>query len=137
VEGRRIFGVVFPIPKGRQLCIHFSVAFSRKANIGHSNNYGPNGRNRKKMGSHYIFCVHTCVTTKNFSKHQRDSREINANANSCVISEGSKYAQWIGLYLCFRLTWILGPFVYGRLQNLNTSKDAFGRDITPLSRGII
>ena len=43
------FGVVFPIFKGRQLRIHSSD----KPNIGHSNNYGPNGPNRNKMWSNY------------------------------------------------------------------------------------
>jgi len=42
-----------------------------------------------------------------------------------------KYAHWIGLYLSFLLSWVLGPFVHGRLQNLKTSKDTFGHDITP------
>ena len=50
------------------------------------------------------------------------------------IAEGSKYAHWIGLYLSFHLNWVLGPFVYGRLQNLQTSEDTFGRDITNLSK---
>jgi len=30
------------------------------------------------------------------------------------------------------LSWVLGPFVHGRLQNLKTSEDTFGHDITPL-----
>jgi len=47
-----------------------------------------------------------------------------------VASTGSKYAHWIGLYLSFHLSWVLGPFVHGRL--LKTSKDTFGHDITPL-----
>jgi len=47
------------------------------------------------------------------------------------IVEGSKYAHWIGLYLSFHLSWVLGPFVHGRLQNLKTSEDTFGHDITP------
>jgi len=29
-----------------------------------------------------------------------------------------KYAHWIGLYLSFHLNWVFGPFVHGRLQNL-------------------
>jgi len=37
------------------------------------------------------------------------------------VIEGSKYAHWIGLYLSFHLNWVLGPFVHGRLQNLQTS----------------
>jgi len=55
VKARSTFGVVFPIPRGRQLRIHCSdrVVFFQKANIGHSNNYGPNGTNRKRMGSNY------------------------------------------------------------------------------------
>jgi len=56
VDGRRIFGVVFPILKGRQLRIHHSDSkwfFVHKPNIGHSNNYGPNGPNRNEMGSNY------------------------------------------------------------------------------------
>jgi len=77
-----------------------------------------------------------------FSKHQYVSREINANTKSSVLNsyllhrwsekrsaEGSKYAHWIGLYLSFHLSWVLGPFVHGRLQNLKTSEDIFGHDI--------
>jgi len=30
------------------------------------------------------------------------------------------------------LSWVLDSFVHGRLQNLKTSKDTFGHDITPL-----
>ena len=37
------------------------------------------------------------------------------------VIEGSKYAHWIGLYLSLHLNWVLGPFVHGRLQNLQTS----------------
>ena len=50
------FGVVFLILKGTQLLIHCGDSqwsFSKKMNIGHSNNYSPNGPNRKKMGSNY------------------------------------------------------------------------------------
>ena len=49
------------------------------------------------------------------------------------VIEGSKYAHWIGLYLGFHLNWVLGPFVHGRLQNLQTSAVTFARVITPLS----
>jgi len=72
--------------------------------------------------------------------------EVNANTNSSVlisyleansgastvckcVTKGSKYAHWIGLYLSFHLSWVLGPFVHGRLQNLKTSEDTFGHDI--------
>jgi len=48
------------------------------------------------------------------------------------IAEGSKYVHLIGLYLSFHLSWVLGSFVYGRLQNLKTSKDTFGHGITSL-----
>jgi len=41
-------------------------------------------------------------------------------SEKCV-AEGSKYAYWIGLYLSFHLSWVLGPFVHGKLQNLKTS----------------
>ena len=44
----------------------------------------------------------------------------------------SKYVHGIGLYLSVHLSQVLGPFVHGRLQNLRTSEDTFGRDITPL-----
>jgi len=47
-------------------------------------------------------------------------------------AEGSKYAHWIGLYLSFHLNWALGPFVHGRLQNLQTSEDTLAHVITPL-----
>jgi len=54
------------------------------------------------------------------------------------IAKGSKYAQWIGLYLSFRLSWVLGPFVPGRLHNLKASEDTFGHDLTSLNtyRGV-
>jgi len=43
-------------------------------------------------------------------------------SEKCVI-KGSKYAHWIGLYL--RLSWVTGPFVYGKPKNLHTSEDTF------------
>jgi len=49
------------------------------------------------------------------------------------VIEGSKYAHWIGLYLSFHLNWVLGPFVPGRLQNLQTSEDTFAHVITSLN----
>ena len=49
------------------------------------------------------------------------------------VVEGSKYAHWIGLYLSFLLNWVLGPFVHGRLQNLQTSEVTFAHVITPLN----
>ena len=52
-------------------------------------------------------------------------------SEKCV-AEGSQYAQWIGLYLIFHLSWVLGLFVHGRLQNLKTSEDTLGHDIPPL-----
>ena len=50
------------------------------------------------------------------------------------VSEGSKYPHWIGLYLSFHLNWVLGPFVHGRLQNLQTNEVTFAHVIliTPL-----
>jgi len=48
------------------------------------------------------------------------------------IPESSKYAHWKGLYLSFHLNWVLGPFVHGRLQNLQTSEVTFAHVITPL-----
>jgi len=45
-------------------------------------------------------------------------------SKKCIVG-GSKYVHWIGLYLSFHLSWILGPFVHGRLQNLQTSEDTF------------
>ena len=48
------------------------------------------------------------------------------------VLEGSKYAHWIGLYLRFHLNWVLGLFVHGRLQNLQTSEVTFVHVITPL-----
>ena len=36
--------------------------------------------------------------------------------------------------LSFHLSWVLGPFVHGRLQNQKTSEDTFGYGITPLNR---
>ena len=36
------------------------------------------------------------------------------------------------LYLSLHLSWVLDPFVHNRFQNLKTSEDTFGHDITPL-----
>ena len=49
------------------------------------------------------------------------------------VPEGSKYTRWIGFYLSFHLSWVLGPFVHGRLQILQTSEVTFTHDITPLT----
>ena len=49
------------------------------------------------------------------------------------VTKGSKYASWIGLYLSFHLNWVLGPFVYGKIQNLQTSEATFVHVITPLN----
>ena len=54
-------------------------------------------------------------------------------SEKCV-AKGSMYAQWIGLYLSFHLNWLLGPFVHGRRQNLKTSEDSFGPEVTPSSK---
>jgi len=56
---------------------------------------------------------------------------VRGRSEKCVI-EGSKYAHWIGLYLNFHLNWVLGPFVHGRLQNLQTSEVTFAHVITLL-----
>ena len=53
-------------------------------------------------------------------------------SEKCV-AECSKFAHWVGLYLSFHLNWVLGPFVRGRLQNLQTSEVTFAHVITPLS----
>ena len=50
------------------------------------------------------------------------------------VIKGSKYAHWTGLYLSFHLSQVLGPFVHGRLQNLKTSEDTLGHDITTLMK---
>jgi len=49
------------------------------------------------------------------------------------VVKGSKYAHWIGLYLSFHLNWVLGPFVHGKLQSLQTSEVTFTQAITPLN----
>ena len=48
------------------------------------------------------------------------------------VTEGSKYTHWLGLYLSFRLSWVLGSLVYSRLQNLKTSEATFGHSLTTL-----
>ena len=48
------------------------------------------------------------------------------------VVEGSKYVHWIGIYLSFRLNWVLSPFVHGRLQNLQTSEVTSAHVITSL-----
>jgi len=57
---------------------------------------------------------------------------VRRRSEKCVI-EGSKYAHWIGLYLSFHLSWVLGPFFHGRLHNLQTSEVTFVHVITPLT----
>ena len=88
----------------------------------------------------YMFSIQTCITTavaytyqrifhtsalkpKNQCEHQQLCVNFLSRGQFCCIDglkEGSKYAHWIGLYLSFHLSWVLGPFVYGRLQNLKT-----------------
>jgi len=52
-------------------------------------------------------------------------------SEKCV-TEGSKNAHWIRLYLSFHLSWVFGPFVHGRLQNLQKSEDTLEHVLTPL-----
>jgi len=52
-------------------------------------------------------------------------------SKKCII-EGSKYANWKGLYLRFHLNGVLAPFIHGRLQNLQTSEVTFAHVISPL-----
>ena len=83
------------------------------------------------------------------SANTNSSVVINANTNSSVlisyleansgdrrsekcVAEGSKYAHLTGLYLRFHLNWVLGPFVHGRLQNLQTSEVTFAHVMTAL-----
>jgi len=62
-----------------------------------------------------------------------EANSVGRRSEKCI-AEGFKYAYWIGLYLIFHLSWGLGPFVDGRLQNLKTSEDTVGHDITNLTR---
>jgi len=39
-------------------------------------------------------------------------------------------------YRSLHLSWVLGPFVYGRLQNMKTSEDIVGHDVTPLNNDL-
>jgi len=48
------------------------------------------------------------------------------------VTEGSKHAHWMGLYLSFHLNWVLGLFVHDSLQNLQTSEVTFARVITTI-----
>jgi len=45
------------------------------------------------------------------------------------------YVHLVGLYLSFHLNWVLGPFIHGGLQNLQTSEATFAYVITPLNIG--
>jgi len=56
---------------------------------------------------------------------------LRRRSEKCV-AEGSRYVHRIGLYLSFHLRRVLDPFVHGTFQNLKTSEDTFGHDITPL-----
>ena len=49
------------------------------------------------------------------------------------VIEGSTYAYWLG-DISFHLNWVLGPFVHGRLQNLQTSEVTFAHVITSLNQ---
>jgi len=49
------------------------------------------------------------------------------------VTKDSRYGHWIGLYLSFHLNWVLGPFVHGRLPNLQTSEVTFAHVITLLT----
>jgi len=71
-------------------------------------------------------CKHICQTSARKPRNQCKHQQLCANFLSRA--EGSKYAHWIGLYLSFHLSWVFGPFVRGRLQNLQTSEDTFGHD---------
>jgi len=44
---------------------------------------------------------------------------------------------WIGLYLSFHLSWVLGSIVHSRLQNMKTSEGTFGHNTTPLTQMIV
>ena len=90
------------------------MVFFHKPNIGHSNNYGPNGPNTNS----YVNFLSSPILVRRWSEK--------------YAAEGSKYAHWIGLYLSFHLNWVLGPSVHGRLQNLQTSEVTFAHVITPL-----
>jgi len=106
----------------------------------------------KPLYLHFLwtfFSIQTCVTTgliytckrifqtsvrklRNQCKHQ----QFCVNFQFCLhrrseksAIKGSKSAHWIGLYLSFHLSWIFGPFVHGRLQNLKTSENMLGHDI--------
>jgi len=54
-----------------------------------------------------------------------------ASTSEKCIAEGSKYAHWIGLYLSFHLSWVLGPLFHGRPQKMKTTEDNFCHAITP------
>jgi len=56
---------------------------------------------------------------------------VRRRSEKCV-AEGFNYPHWLGLYLSFHLNWVLGSFVHGRLQNLQTSEDTLAHVITPL-----
>jgi len=58
---------------------------------------------------------------------------VRRQSEKCV-AEGSKYAHWMELYLRFHLNWVLGQFVHGRLQNLQTSELTSAHVITPLTK---
>jgi len=87
-------------------------------------------------------CKRSFQTSAHKLRNQRKHQQLCVNLLSrgqfwCVddlkSTLPSKYAHWIGLYLSFHLNWVLGPFVHGRLRNLQTTEDTFARVITPLS----
>ena len=67
-----------------------------------------------------ICSIQTCVTTGLVCVSRGMENTWRRRSEKCI-AEGSDYAHWIGLYLSFRLSWVLGPFLHGRLQNMKTN----------------
>ena len=96
-----------------------------------------------------IFSIQTCVTSalvytckRMFQTSARKPRNQCKHQPICVnflswgqfwCVNGLKSAHWIGRYLSFHLNWVLGPFIHGRLQDLQTSEVTFCHNITPLA----
>ena len=100
-----------------------------------------------------IFSIQTCVTTGlvctrkrffqtsvckpgNQCKHQQLCVNFLFRGQFCcvdgLISASPRALSMRIGYLSFHLTWVLGPFVHGRLQTMKPSGGTFSHDIAPL-----
>jgi len=80
----------------------------------------------KHPGKHLRIFQTSARKPRNQCKHQQLCVNFLSRWQFCCAfglkSASPKYAHWTALYLSFHLSWVLGLFVHGRLQNLKTSR---------------